>query len=150
MSKTAAGEVDQLREQIRHHDELYYQKAKPEISDQDYDALMRKLAELEAAHPDLAAADSPTHRVGGKPIDGFVQVKHAVRMMSIDNTYDEAEVRDFDDRIKRLLGGEAFSYTCEPKVDGGHARKRRGGRRCDPERQNDPHDATEVEGDQGD
>ena len=119
MSKTeAAREVDELRRQIRHHDELYYQQAKPEISDGEYDALMKRLVELERAHPELASENSPTQRVGGQPIEGFKSVRHAVRMMSIDNTYSEEEVREFDTRVKKLLGGEKITYTCEPKIDG--------------------------------
>lgn len=112
-----ARQIEQLREQIRHHDELYYQKAAPEISDQDYDALMRQLMELEQQRPDLVTPDSPTHRVGGKPLEGFEPYQHAVPMMSIDNTYDEAEVRSFDQRVRKALG-DSVSYTCEPKIDG--------------------------------
>ncbi|HUO10561.1 MAG TPA: NAD-dependent DNA ligase LigA [Phycisphaerae bacterium] len=111
-------EIDTLRDDIRRHDELYYSQAKPEISDQEYDALMRRLIELEAAHPDLVTPDSPSQRVGGNPIEGFESVRHAVRMMSIDNTYTESEIRDFDDRVKRLLGTDNYRYTCEPKIDG--------------------------------
>jgi DNA ligase (NAD+) len=118
MSTAIAKQIETLREQIRHHDDLYYTKARPEISDQEYDALLRKLIELEDAHPELRTPDSPTQRVGGKPIEGFASVRHAVRMMSIDNTYSEDEVREFDTRIKKLLGGDAHSYTCEPKIDG--------------------------------
>ncbi len=125
MSKTShdsssdfSAQAEKLRAQIRHHDELYYQQAKPEISDQEYDALMRQLIDLEAVHPELAAPDSPTHRVGGKPIDGFEPYQHAVPMMSIDNTYDESEVRSFDLRVKKMLGTDDVAYTCEPKIDG--------------------------------
>lgn len=111
-------ELEALREQIRHHDELYYQQAKPEISDTQYDELLKKLLDLEAAHPELVTPDSPSQRVGGRPVEGFASVRHALRMMSIDNTYSEAEVRDFDTRIKKYFGSEAFAYTCEPKIDG--------------------------------
>jgi DNA ligase (NAD+) len=111
-------EIEKLRDEIRQHDELYYNKARPEISDQEYDALMRKLIELESQHPELITADSPSQRVGGNPIEGFESVRHAVRMMSIDNTYSEEEVRDFDDRVRRLLGTDKYRYTCEPKIDG--------------------------------
>ena len=113
-----AREIKQLREEILRHDALYYAQAKPEISDQDYDALMRKLIDLEAAHPELATPDSPTHRVGGSAIKSFQSLTHAVRMMSIDNTYNAEELREFDTRVKKLLEGAAFSYTCEPKIDG--------------------------------
>ena len=122
MSKSLPEQVEALREEIRRHDDLYYQHAKPEVSDQDYDALLRQLVDLETAHPELATADSPSHRVGGKPIEGFATVRHAVRMMSIDNTYSEEEVRDFDTRVRKLLkeagAPAAFTYTCEPKIDG--------------------------------
>jgi DNA ligase (NAD+) len=113
-----ARQLDALREEIRRHDELYYQHAKPEISDQAYDALLRELVALEAQHPDLVTPDSPSQRVGGNAIDAFASVRHAVRMMSIDNTYDETEVREFDARVRRLLGTDQFRYTCEPKIDG--------------------------------
>ncbi|HVT82947.1 MAG TPA: NAD-dependent DNA ligase LigA, partial [Phycisphaerae bacterium] len=115
---TIAADLEKLRHEIRRHDDLYYQKARPEISDQEYDALMRKLIDLEEKHPDLVTPDSPSNRVGGKPIEGFASVRHAVRMMSIDNTYDEAEVREFDTRVRKLLGGAKPAYTCEPKIDG--------------------------------
>ncbi|MCL2647964.1 MAG: NAD-dependent DNA ligase LigA [Phycisphaerales bacterium] len=122
MSNSSATEQEfalkQLRDAIRRHDELYYLHAKPEISDHDYDSLMRKLLELEAQHPELVTPDSPSQRVGGKPVEGFASVRHNVRMMSIDNTYDEGEVRDFDTRAKKLLEGKKVRYTCEPKIDG--------------------------------
>ena len=120
--KVLAAELETLREEIRHHDELYYQRAKPEISDQEYDALMKKLVGLEEAHPELVTADSPSQRVGGKPIESFKTVRHAERMMSIDNTYSEEEVREFDTRVRKLLaeagGAAGIAYTCEPKIDG--------------------------------
>ncbi len=111
-------DLEKLRREIRRHDELYYQKAAPQISDQDYDTLMRQLLDLEAAHSDWVTPDSPSLRVGGKPLDAFASVRHAARMMSIDNTYDEAEVREFDTRIRKLLNTSTFRYTCEPKIDG--------------------------------
>lgn len=108
-----------LREELNRHNRLYYVDARPEISDRDYDKLMQELIDLEAAHPELVSPDSPTQRVGGDAIDGFVQVRHAVPMMSIDNTYDEQGVRDFDERIRRLLGaGAQPHYVLEPKIDG--------------------------------
>lgn len=113
-----AQQIEQLRRKINHHNDLYYVQAKPEISDQAFDRLMRELAELEAAHPELVTADSPTQRVGGQPVEGFATVEHAVPMMSIDNTYSEAEVREFDQRVRKALGDEPFSYVVEPKVDG--------------------------------
>jgi len=117
-SAAVAADVEKLRDEIRRHDELYYQRARPEISDQEYDALLRKLLELEAAHPELVTPDSPSQRVGGQPVEGHASVRHAVRMTSIDNTYDEAEVREFDARVRKLLGTSHFAYTCEPKIDG--------------------------------
>jgi DNA ligase (NAD+) len=122
MAKDIKTELEKLRGEIRRHDDLYYQKDRPEISDQEYDALLRRLIDLEAEHPDLVTPDSPTQRVGGKAIDAFKSVRHAQRMMSIDNTYSEDEVRDFDTRVRKLLkeAGETgdFTYTCEPKIDG--------------------------------
>ncbi|MGC9260851.1 MAG: NAD-dependent DNA ligase LigA [Phycisphaerae bacterium] len=110
--------MDTLRREIRRHDELYYQQAKSEISDQDYDALLRRLADLELAHPEYITPDSPTQRVGGKPLQSFASVRHAIAMISIDNTYSEGEVREFDQRVRKLLEGEQYSYVCEPKIDG--------------------------------
>jgi DNA ligase (NAD+) len=108
-----------LREQIEHANYLYYAEGKPDISDQEYDRLMRELIELEKAHPDLITPDSPSHRVGGQPVEGFHTVEHSVPMMSIDNTYDEAEVRAFDTRVKKGLDdSEKVEYVLEPKVDG--------------------------------
>lgn len=114
----AAQRIERLRREIERHDRLYHVEARPQISDQEYDALLRELGALEEAHPDLATDDSPTRRVGGAPIEGFRTVEHAVRMMSIDNTYDEAEVRGFDERVRRGLDGQAPRYVLEPKIDG--------------------------------
>jgi DNA ligase (NAD+) len=111
--------IKKLREEIEHHNRLYYEQAKPEISDQEYDRLMRELIDLETANPKLLTPDSPSQRVGGAPSEGFRTVEHAVPMMSIDNTYDEGEVRAFDARVKKGLGdGESVRYVLEPKVDG--------------------------------
>jgi DNA ligase (NAD+) len=118
MGQTAKQRVEKLRAELNHHNYLYYVEAKPTVSDQQYDRLMRELTELEAAHAELASPDSPTQRVGGEPIDSFRTVKHSVPMMSIDNTYDEGEVRAFDERMKKNLGGEQPAYVLEPKVDG--------------------------------
>ena len=122
MSNTLQHEVETLRREIRRHDELYYQQAKPEISDQQYDALLRTLTDLESAHPELVTPDSPTQRVGGKPLQSFASVRHAMAMISIDNTYSEGEVREFDQRVRKLLDAESdhsvYSYVCEPKIDG--------------------------------
>lgn len=118
MGASAKARIEKLRDELNRHNHLYYIDARPEVSDQQYDRLMRELIELEAAHPEYAAADSPTQRVGGKPIDSFVTVEHVVPMRSIDNTYDEAEVRAFDERVRKNLGGAEPSYVVEPKIDG--------------------------------
>jgi DNA ligase (NAD+) len=118
MGDTATSRIAQLRSELEHHNYLYYVEAKPTLSDREFDRLMKELTDLEAAHPELASPDSPTQRVGGQPIDSFASVEHAVRMMSIDNTYDEAEVRAFDERVRKRLGSETPWYVLEPKIDG--------------------------------
>jgi DNA ligase (NAD+) len=107
-----------LRAELERHSRLYYVEAAPEISDREFDRLMRELQEIEAAHPELATPDSPTQRVGGEPLEGFRPVKHAVPMMSLDNTYSLEEVREFDARVRKALGTESVDYVLEPKVDG--------------------------------
>ena len=107
-----------LRAELERHNRLYYVEARPEISDREFDRLLRELQDLEAAHPDLATPDSPTQRVGGAPLAGFSPVKHAVPMMSLDNTYSVEEMREFDARIRKALGVESVDYVLEPKVDG--------------------------------
>jgi len=99
-----AREVQDLREQIRHHDYQYYVLDNPEISDAEYDRLFRRLEELENAYPALITPDSPTQRVGGAPLEKFLQVEHAVPMLSLSNAFDEGEIIDFDARVKRGLG----------------------------------------------
>lgn len=108
----------ELAEQIRHHDHLYYVEARPQISDQEYDALLRELVSLEQAHPSLVTPDSPSQRVGGQPIAGFQSVTHGVPMLSLDNTYSAQEVRDFVQRLAKLLPGEELEFVMEPKIDG--------------------------------
>jgi len=103
---------------IRYHDYKYYVENKPEISDYEYDLLMQKLRKLEEKHPELITPDSPTQRVGGEPIQGFVSVKHRVPMLSIENTYSPSEVREFDKRVHKNLGGEKVEYVVELKIDG--------------------------------
>lgn len=115
------GRVDELRERIRHHDRLYYVEATPEISDREYDALLRRLRELEAEYPDLDHPDSPTHRIGDAPTSGFVTVRHRVPMLSIGNTYNREELAEFDRRVRDGLGRAAdgrIDYFVEPKIDG--------------------------------
>ncbi|NOT02093.1 MAG: NAD-dependent DNA ligase LigA [Phycisphaerales bacterium] len=110
--------VESLRKLIREHDHRYYVLAAPSITDRQYDALMDELRQFESEHPELATPDSPTQRVGGEPIEGFEHVTHAVPMRSIDNTYDEAAVREFDARVRKGLDGEAYQYVIDPKIDG--------------------------------
>ena len=117
MEQTAE-RINRLRDQIRHHDRLYYQLARPEITDQQYDALLKELIELERRHPELVTPDSPSLRVAGAPIDGFRSVTHSIPMISIDNTYSEGEVAAFDQRVRKALGDESPLYICEPKIDG--------------------------------
>jgi DNA ligase (NAD+) len=128
MTQSAEKRIHQLRDELNRHNYLYYVEAQPQVSDQQYDKLMRELTDLEAAHPEFASPDSPTQRVGGQPIESFRTVEHAVPMMSIDNTYDEAAVREFDARVKKNLG-EQPAYVVEPKVDGvsGSLRYEKGG-----------------------
>lgn len=110
--------IEALQAELRAHDYRYYVLAQPTISDSQYDALMRELMELEKLHPELVTPDSPTHRVGGMPTKEFPTVTHAVPMLSLANTYDEDEVRDFDRRVRTLLADEPYQYVCELKFDG--------------------------------
>lgn len=110
--------LPQLRQEIEEHNRLYYQKAEPKITDQEFDALLRELVELENQHPELATEDSPTRHVGGQPLEQFLPAPHLVRMQSLDNTYSESELTDFVNRVAKLLPGEEFALTVEPKVDG--------------------------------
>src|SRR5881296_4127089 len=110
--------ISELREQIHHHDYLYYTEARPEISDAEYDALMRELRELEAAFPDLVTPDSPTQRVAGQPVDAFRPVAHRAAMLSLDNATSPDDLREFEARLGRALPGTRLAYVCEPKIDG--------------------------------
>jgi DNA ligase (NAD+) len=110
--------IEALRDEIRRHDHLYYIEAKPVISDRAYDRLLEELKQLEKEHPDWLTPDSPTQRVAGAPLEGFRQVRHSVPMLSIDNTYSEAELREFDARVAKGLGGEPYEYVIDPKIDG--------------------------------
>ncbi len=119
MSKShAAAQIAALREQIRYHDRKYYVEASPEISDLEYDRLMTQLKELEAAYPELITPDSPTQRVGDEPVEGLTQVEHRVAMLSIDNTYNLDELREFGARVAKQLPGEAVEWVVELKIDG--------------------------------
>jgi DNA ligase (NAD+) len=114
----ARSRIEKLRAELRRHEHLYYVLDQPEISDAEFDRLMRELAELEAAHPEFASPDSPTQRVGGKPREGFVKVRHSMPMLSLDNALNEAELLAFDRRVRDLLGGEPYAYVAELKLDG--------------------------------
>jgi DNA ligase (NAD+) len=118
MDPALTREVESLRQELRRHEHLYYVLDRPEISDAEYDALMRRLLEMERAHPELETPDSPTQRVGGAPREGFVKAAHSAPMLSLDNALNEAELRDFDRRVRELLGGESYSYSAELKLDG--------------------------------
>lgn len=107
-----------LVEEIRKHDYYYYVLAKPVISDREYDRLYHELLELEKKFPELVTPDSPSQRIGGAPLPEFKPVHHAVPMLSLDNTYSEGEVREFVNRLQRLLPGEKLQWVVEPKVDG--------------------------------
>ena len=116
--KEAERKIRQLREEIRKHDRLYYEEAAPIISDHKYDRLYKELADFETQFPDLLTPDSPTQRVGGRPLQAFEQVSHLIPMLSLDNTYSEAEVKNFYARMQRLLPDEKIPVVIEPKVDG--------------------------------
>jgi DNA ligase (NAD+) len=114
----SARRAEELRRLLDHHNYLYYVEARPEISDKEFDALLKELEALEKAHPELITPDSPTQRVGGQPVVGFVTVKHRQPMLSIDNTYNADELREFDRRVRKLLPGEPVEYVVELKIDG--------------------------------
>ena len=119
MSLPPAHRIAEIRREIRRHEELYYLHAAPEISDPQFDALMRELQTLEAAHPELVTPESPTQRVGGRPAEGFETVAHAASMLSLDNAYNEAELRAFDERVRKGLAADgAVTYVAELKIDG--------------------------------
>jgi DNA ligase (NAD+) len=117
-SKEAGKKIDALREKIRHHEHLYYVLDSPELSDAEFDKLMERLKGLESEHPALVTPDSPTQRVGGRPRDGFVKVPHSSPMLSLDNTYNEEELRDWERRVHELTGRSEVDYVCELKLDG--------------------------------
>ncbi len=111
-------EAEELRAQIRHNDQLYYIQATPEISDQEYDRLYHRLLDIEAAHPELVTPDSPTRRMHGGVQEGFQAVEHTVPMLSLENTYDAADLSRFHEGVLRGLHGELPRYVVEPKIDG--------------------------------
>ena len=116
--KGIQAEIEKLREEIRRNEHLYYVLDAPELPDAEFDQLMQELKRLEAAHPDLITPDSPTQRVGGKPREGFVKVTHSRPMLSLDNAYNEQELRDWDRRVRELAGSDKIEYVCEMKLDG--------------------------------
>ena len=110
--------IPALVREILHHDHRYYVLDEPEISDAQYDALLRELQELEAAHPELASPNSPTRRVGGAPAERFEKVTHRLPMLSLSNVFSAEEFREFNERVRKLLCVESVQYHCEPKMDG--------------------------------
>src|SRR5436853_1062743 len=118
MPSSAAKRAAELRRLVDHHNHLYYVQAQPEISDREFDALLDELKRIEQEHPELVTPDSPTQRVGGAPIDEFRTVRHRVPMLSIDNTYNPDELREWDRSVRKLLGGEQPAYVVELKIDG--------------------------------
>jgi DNA ligase (NAD+) len=114
----AASSIEELREQIRKHDNLYYVQAEPEISDLQYDRLLSELTDWEVRFPSLITPDSPTQKIGDRPVEGLAQVAHRIPMLSIENTYTEGELREFFQRVEKNLPGEPIEWVVELKVDG--------------------------------
>ncbi|HCG5295729.1 TPA: NAD-dependent DNA ligase LigA [Vibrio parahaemolyticus] len=119
MSESVHQRLEELKESLHYHAVRYYVEDNPEIPDAEYDRLMRELLEIEAQHPDLVTVDSPSQRVGGKPLSEFSQVTHEVPMLSLDNVFDDSELDSFHKRAQDRIGGESIKqYCCEPKLDG--------------------------------
>ncbi|MGZ8841996.1 MAG: DNA ligase LigA-related protein, partial [Candidatus Aminicenantales bacterium] len=123
MSSSPAGPKDRaraeaLRRKIILHERKYYVENDPQISDVEFDRLVRELRDLEARFPELVTPESPTQRVGEKPVEGFPTVVHRTPMMSIDNGYTEDEIREFDERVRKILPEKPIAYTAELKIDG--------------------------------
>src|SRR5205085_11431840 len=108
----------ELADEIRHHDHAYYVLAQPTIGDQEYDRLYHELIEIEARFPQLITPESPTQRVGGQPLKEFKPVRHLKPMTSLDNTYSQADLREFVNRVQKLLPKETLDWVVEPKIDG--------------------------------
>jgi DNA ligase (NAD+) len=117
-AKDISRKIETLREKIRHHEHLYYVLDNPSISDAEFDQLMNQLKELETENPKLITLDSPTQRVGGKPREGFLKVPHSSPMLSLDNTYNEEDLRNWERRVHELSGRKDIEYVCELKLDG--------------------------------
>src|SRR5438045_2582868 len=111
-------QIEHLRDELRRHEHLYYVQDQPEITDAEYDAMMRQLQALEAEQPELVTPDSPTQRVGGKPREGFVKVPHSSPMLSLDNALNEEELRNWERRVHELSGRKDVEFVCELKLDG--------------------------------
>jgi len=118
LTQSVKKQIESLRDVIRHHDHCYYVDAHPEIQDSEYDKLFRQLGDLEEKHPEYISQDSPTQRVSGEPLEGFRTVDHRKPMLSIDNTYSADEIRQFDQRVRKLFPDEDIEYVVEPKIDG--------------------------------
>lgn len=119
MTQPTASEIEALRNELHHHNYLYYALDNPQIPDAEYDRLLRQLQAIEAAHPELITPDSPTQRVGSAPLDAFTQVSHELPMLSLGNAFNAEELADFDQRIRERLGIDGdIDYACEPKLDG--------------------------------
>jgi DNA ligase (NAD+) len=117
-TKSPEDRIRELRDDVRHHEERYYIHNDPQISDEEFDRLLHELEELEAAHPDLVTADSPTQRVAGHPVEGFETVEHLAPMLSLDNAYNDEELRAFDERVRKSGGRSDIAYVAEMKIDG--------------------------------
>ena len=120
-TKRVVETVNELRAAIRHHEERYYVLSDPEISDTEFDRLLRQLTDLEAAHPELVTPDSPTQRIAGRPVTGFATLEHPLPMLSLDNAYEEAGLMAFDERVVKGLDldpGTRVAYVAELKIDG--------------------------------
>ncbi len=111
-------QISQLTERLHYLNHRYYQDSVSEVSDAEFDALLRQLQQLESQHPELAQPDSPSQRVGGSITKEFRQIKHSYPMLSLGNTYSKEELAEFDERVRKGLNGEAFEYVCELKIDG--------------------------------
>jgi DNA ligase (NAD+) len=115
---TAEARIRELREQIERHNRLYHVEDRPEITDQEYDMLMRELRDLEDLFPDMVTPDSPTQRIGGEPLPFFEKVVHKTPMLSLSNAFDDEDLRDFDRRVRQTVGSQTVHYVCELKIDG--------------------------------
>src|SRR5450432_967040 len=118
MSTAPEQRLEELRDAIRRHEERYYIHNDPEISDEEFDRLLHELERLEADHPNLVTPDSPTQRVAGRPVEGFETVEHVLPMLSLDNAYNEEELRAFDERVRKGVGPADVAYVAELKIDG--------------------------------